>query len=154
MPPVPFGPAGDADAERWATFVASRRWAFARTYATTYPHEWTHAPAGTDAGFMWAVEYVRRTGRPEKYWGYSRPYLYFGPHKYWSMGSPVPATKVLNRCFPNPVDYAQGMDPALVTERQFEVWETLARLAPSLPWSRRKGVEAACKAYLRVSNPH
>lgn len=150
-PPKPqdsLGPAGDAEAERWAKFVATRKWTFARTYVSTYPHEWTSAPPGTDAEFMWAVEYVRQAGRSEKFWGYSRPYLYFGPHKYWSMGSPVNETTVLNRCFPRSVDYSPRVAPAQVTARQVEVWEELARLAPRLPWSRRKGVEAACRGYL------
>lgn len=141
-----------ADAERWARFVASRRFTFAKSYARTYPHEWTSAKAGADTEFMWAVEYLRRAGKVETFWGIKGDYLYFNGHKYWTMGAPSQETEVINRCYPNPLDHAAQV-PGGLGERQAEVWVELARLAACLPIQKRKGVEAVCTAYLENMLP-
>lgn len=141
-----------ADHARWEAFVTARRWTFAKTYVDKYPHEWTHAKPNTDAEFMWAVDYLNRHGKVERFWGWERPYFYFtgphGTHRYWTMGAPAHETEIINRCFPDATDYWPRLTPEQATERRRAVWQALERLAAVLPNKRRKGVEAACIAYL------
>lgn len=143
---------GESEFARWEAFVAARRWTFAKTYVDRYPHEWTSTKANTDAEFMWAVGYLNRLGKTERFWGWERPYFYHagphGTHKYWTMGSPAHETEIINRCTPDPLDYWPRLSTGQATDRRREVWLELARLAPLLPNEKRKGVEAACTAYL------
>jgi hypothetical protein len=80
----------------FTSFVQSHRWIFARTMPHN-PHEYTLRRNTDDATFDAAVRYIREHGRMETYWG--KPYrtLYFGDHKYWTMGAPLEVTILINR---------------------------------------------------------
>ncbi len=91
----PDQPSGWSEQE-FAEFVQSHNWQVARTMPEN-PHEYTHRRNSLQADFEAAVRYVREHGRLESYAG--RPYktLYFGDHKYWTMGAPLEVTILINR---------------------------------------------------------
>jgi hypothetical protein len=64
------------------------------------PHEYTirNWRPEFEADFVRAIEGVREFGHPEHF--YEQTYIYFRLDglKYWTMGSPVSETVVLNRC--------------------------------------------------------
>jgi hypothetical protein len=82
--------------EDFAQFVTHHRWRFARTMLSD-PHEYTLRRNALSATFDDAVRYIREHGYTEYYGG--RPYqaLYFGDHKYWTMGAALPETILINR---------------------------------------------------------
>jgi hypothetical protein len=83
-------------AEDFQHFVEQSRWIFAKTMPHN-PHEYTLRRHTTAEQFDAAVRFVRENGVMEEYWG--RPYktLYFGDHKYWTMGEPLESTILINR---------------------------------------------------------
>jgi hypothetical protein len=80
----------------FADYVASHPWVFARTMPRN-PHEYTLRRETDDATFEAAVRYVRQHGVMETYGGKPYRVLYFGAHKYWTMGAPLEVTILINR---------------------------------------------------------
>ena len=72
-------------------------WRFAGSMPSM-PHHYTlRARWGEDAAFAWAVECIRRHGYQRKFRGRAYTYLDANGHSYWTMGSPVPETTLINR---------------------------------------------------------
>ena len=95
----------ETDAAFIDTFVAERRWQFAKTYADTAPHEytirdWKPEKASQDH-FDRFIQLIRQHGVTEKFWGKPNAYLYIGDWKYWTMGAPINETVVINRADAN-----------------------------------------------------
>ena len=92
------GDAGDsAAAETMQETLEERTWTFAKTMPEN-PHYWTAKDSWPDPQlFERVVEYIRAYGEQEIYEG--RPYTVFRASgwKYWTMGSPVPETTIINR---------------------------------------------------------
>ena len=82
--------------KEFARFVASQPWIFARTMPEN-PHEYALRRQGTNANFEAAVRFIREHGLIEDYRGRSYKILYFGNHKYWTMGAPLAETILINR---------------------------------------------------------
>jgi hypothetical protein len=80
----------------FADFVAAHRWVFARTMPRNR-HEYTLRRETDDATFEAAVRFVRQHGVMETYGGKPYRVLYFGCHKYWTMGAPLEITILINR---------------------------------------------------------
>ena len=95
----------EADAVLMDTFIAERRWQFAKTYAETAPHEYTIRDWMSDKvsqdQFYQFVQLVRQHGVTEKFWGKPNTYFYIGDWKYWTMGAPIDETIVINRADAN-----------------------------------------------------
>ena len=91
----PDRPSGSKEAD-FADFVNRHVWQFARTMPYN-PHEYTLPRNTLSASFEAAVRYIREYGFIEYYRGYPYKVLYFGDHKYWTMGNPVPETDLINR---------------------------------------------------------
>ena len=79
-------------------FVIREKWTFAKTYAKTWPHEYIVRDRVDEALFVRLVEHIRAHGYQGRF--YSRPITYFDEAglTYWTMGSPIAETTVINRC--------------------------------------------------------
>jgi len=77
--------------------IESKTWHFAKTMSWM-PHwyarrrEW-----GDEAEFERLVKFIRETGVSENFGKKSYCYLYLDGYKYWTMGSPVAETILINR---------------------------------------------------------
>jgi len=82
-------------APEYAAFVVGRAWRAARTMQDN-PHEYA-LRTQHDLAFDAAVRYIRENGAVEYFKG--RPYktLYFGEHKFWTMGAALEETVLINR---------------------------------------------------------
>lgn len=101
QPPIP-----DEDLEKFRNYVKSVRWQYAKTYAKSWPHEYTIRwwRKDLDAEFCRLVLFIRANGVKEHFHKAIRPYFYIDGYKYWTMGDPLETTWVLNRAAgtPNP----------------------------------------------------
>ena len=80
----------------FAEFVGRHHWRFARTMPRN-PHEYTLRRNAANATFDAAARYIREHGSVEYYRGWPYKTLYFGDHKYWTMGDPLADTDLINR---------------------------------------------------------
>jgi hypothetical protein len=88
-----------ADIVWYRDFVAHRRWQRGKADPS---HEYTVRewdPERED-DFERAVALVRSLGEPGEFWATAYTYLHVDGMKYWTMGSTVSATTVLNRAEP------------------------------------------------------
>lgn len=96
MPPTD----GPTDSERTIlrSFIAARRWQFARTMPDN-PHWYTVRkwfPEGEES-FEEFVRLIREHGDDEVFGGRTYRYLDFDGFHYWTMGAPIAETTVINR---------------------------------------------------------
>ena len=81
-----------------AAFVNQQEWTFAKTYASTWPHEYIVRDRVDEGLFTRLVQHVRTFGHEESF--YSKRYTYY--HEagmvYWTMGEPMEETTLVNRC--------------------------------------------------------
>ena len=80
------------------TLISRVQWTWAKTYISI-PHEYiVRDKCGlTDAEFVYLINAQREYGIPEQWHKYNFPYLYIDGYKYWTMGSPIDETTVINR---------------------------------------------------------
>ena len=92
-------------------YIASVRWQFAKTMPQ-WPHEYTVRAWRPDLEqeFVEFVVLIRRDG-VVKAWPpdaseprYHHAYLELDGWEYWTMGSPIPETTLINRALPKPAD--------------------------------------------------
>jgi hypothetical protein len=98
------GPDMEFDANAARAYIRGVRWQFARTMPQ-WPHEYTVRDwcLELEPEFIAFVALIRRTGTA-KPWPpeastprYRNTYLELDGREYWTMGSPIPATTVINR---------------------------------------------------------
>lgn len=77
-------------------FVLSVNWRFAKTMPKD-PHWYTVRNFSDDAAFIEAVNIIRRDGKPVMYKGRAYISLDLDGWRYWTMGNPLPQTKIINR---------------------------------------------------------
>ena len=70
-------------------FVNSCQWTFAKSYASTWPHEYIVRSKVDERLFILLVEHIREHGYQGRF--YKKPITYFdeGGLVYWTMGSPT-----------------------------------------------------------------
>ncbi len=80
------------------TLISRVQWTWAKTYISI-PHEYiVRGKCGlTDDEFVYFINAQREHGIPEQWHKYNFPYLYIDGYKYWTMGSPIDETTVINR---------------------------------------------------------
>jgi hypothetical protein len=80
-------------------YVNAVHWKFAKTYAKTAPHEYTVRKWRPELQphFEGFAQYIRDNGTPEIFAGREYTYLAFDGFKYWTMGSPIDETIIINR---------------------------------------------------------
>ncbi len=70
---------------------------FAKTMPNI-PHEYTRRKDWpSESSFEWVVRFIRENGVQEKFGRKTFTYLYANGFKYWTMGSPVDRTILINR---------------------------------------------------------
>jgi hypothetical protein len=79
-------------------FVNEQKWTFAKTYATTWPHEDLVRDHVDEELFVLLVRHIRQYGYEGKF--YRKPFTYFDEDGmvYWTMGAPIEETTIVNRC--------------------------------------------------------
>ncbi|MEO5588632.1 MAG: hypothetical protein ABIS03_03520 [Gemmatimonadaceae bacterium] len=80
------------------SFVESARWTFAKTYATTWPHEYV-VLTNENAGMI--VELARHVvdhGTDGPFYAETHRYYHEGGKVYWSMDPSPETTTLINRC--------------------------------------------------------
>ena len=87
------------DVLKFDEYVKEVKWQWAKTYADTYPHYYTVREWRPDLDdvFVEVVLFIREYGITEWFFNTPRPYFYHDGCKYWTMGSPVDETVVINR---------------------------------------------------------
>jgi hypothetical protein len=79
-------------------YIKKVRWKEAKSYSGTTPHSYTIKEWDKDpANFEQAVLLIRTFGKPENFYRKTYIYFYYGDYKYWTMGSPLDETIVINR---------------------------------------------------------
>lgn len=77
-------------------FVGEHKWIFARTMPEN-PHEYTLRRDTSGITFDEAVRFIRQHGSIEFFKGRAYKMLAVEDHKYWTMGSPLGSTSLINR---------------------------------------------------------
>lgn len=85
-------------------YIASVRRIFAKTYAATAPHEYTlrKEKPELDVDFVSFVKLIRAEGYDAKFWNKTHRYLDVDGHQYWTMGTPIEDTILINRAIKAP----------------------------------------------------
>lgn len=88
------------DIQKIDEYIDKVYWKEAKSYRDKAPHEYTIRDWRKDLEptFLEFVQFIRRTGRQEKFFSRTFTYFYHGKYKYWTMGDPLDVTVVLNRC--------------------------------------------------------
>ncbi len=79
-------------------YIARCECTYAKTYPTT-PHEYIvrgKCPL-TEEESLYFVKVQRAIGIPARWGPYNFPYLHIDGYKYWTMGSPLDKTIIINR---------------------------------------------------------
>lgn len=78
-------------------FVDEARWTFAKTMPK-WPHEYIVRARVDESLFVRLVNHIRSHGYEG--WFYSKPITYYDDRGlvYWTMGSPIEETIIINRC--------------------------------------------------------
>jgi hypothetical protein len=79
-------------------FISRCTWTFAKTYADTWPHEYIVRDQVDETSFVELVTHIRAHGYEDRF--YEKPITYFDNDGmvYWTMGSPIDKTIIINRC--------------------------------------------------------
>jgi len=97
-------------------FVATTPWIFAKTYAKTWPHEYIVRDRVAEKLFLDLVRHIRNQGYEGTF--YQKPITYFDHDGmvYWTMGSPIEETTIVNRCVKEQ-SYEYKRDHGLLPEK-------------------------------------
>ena len=79
-------------------FVDSCQWTFAKTYADTWPHEYIVRKNVNEDLFVRLVGHIREHGYEGRFYRMRITYFEEGGLVYWTMGSPIEETTIVNRC--------------------------------------------------------
>jgi hypothetical protein len=83
--------------DEFRQFVLASRWTFAKSMPEM-PHEYTHRRWARDERlFEQAVLFIREHGYKQKFRGTTYTYYDLGGYQYWTQGSPLAATILINR---------------------------------------------------------
>jgi uncharacterized membrane protein YbaN (DUF454 family) len=85
------------DESRTKFLLLSAKFVYAKSMPR-FPHWYTLRRSWRNAAdFEAVVQFIRDHGKPEKFYGRVYLYFYVGKNKYWTMGSPLPETILINR---------------------------------------------------------
>lgn len=84
-------------ASKLKEFIAKCHWTYAKTMHE-WPHEYIVRKKVDEALFVQLVKHIREFGYGGRF--YKRPITYFDYEgmTYWTMGEPIEATTIINRC--------------------------------------------------------
>ena len=78
-------------------FIDSSRWTFAKTMPE-WPHEYIVRKKVDNDLFILLVLFIRNNGYERKFYKKDITYYEYGGLIYWTMGSPIEETTIINRC--------------------------------------------------------
>lgn len=79
-------------------FIADNEWVFAKTYASTFPHEYTTRDrVKDDKKFNDFIQYIRDNAKLKPFFKFVYLYCEIGDMEYWEMGRPIKTAVVINR---------------------------------------------------------
>ena len=78
--------------------VTSARWTFAKTYAHTWPHEYTLRTADNIAFILALAKHIAEHGIDGRFYSDVRKYHHEGGKVYWFMDDSPEAATLINRC--------------------------------------------------------
>jgi len=79
-------------------FIDSTDWTFAKTYASTWPHEYVVQTAENEALILALARHIFEHGTEERFYGQRRKYHHEAGKVYWSMDPTPEETTLINRC--------------------------------------------------------
>jgi len=79
-------------------FIKNETWIFAKTYAKTWPHEYLVREKVDEKIFVEFVHFIREQGYKGKFYQIDITYLDYNNEVFWTMGSPIDETTIINRC--------------------------------------------------------
>jgi len=79
-------------------FIDSCRWTFATRYAETWPHEYIVRKDVNEDLFVRLVGHIREHGYEGRFYRMRITYFEEDGMVYWTMGSPINNTIIINRC--------------------------------------------------------
>lgn len=79
-------------------FVESSSWRFAKTYASTWPHEYVVRTAENAQMILALARHIFARGTDGRFYSQVRKYHHEGGKVYWSMASTPEAATLINRC--------------------------------------------------------
>jgi len=80
-------------------FILSHNWKFAKTMPTI-PHWYVvREQCRNDLEFCRFVMHIRKYGEVRPWHKYRHTYLDIGEYSYWTMGSPIDETIIINRAY-------------------------------------------------------
>ena len=79
-------------------FVESAKWTFAKTYATTWPHEYIVRTPQNASMLLALARHIIQYGLDGRFYSQVRKYHHEGGKVYWSMDATPEATTLVNRC--------------------------------------------------------
>jgi SAM-dependent methyltransferase len=91
-----------ADLDWWLEFARTREWTFAKTYATTAPHDYVvqdRTPGVTHDDIVRAARVISTFGQPGKYYSVTKIYLEGpdGQHRWWTEDRHFTDATLVNR---------------------------------------------------------
>lgn len=79
-------------------FIENSKWVFAKSYADTFPHEYTTRDKAEDIGiFEDFIRYMRDNSKIKSFFGKAYLYCEIDGLEYWEMGRPIKTIVVINR---------------------------------------------------------
>ena len=79
-------------------FVAMVSWTFAKTYATTWPHEYIVRTPENASMILAIARHIFEHGIEERFYSQIIKYHHEGGKVYWSMDMTPESTDLINRC--------------------------------------------------------
>jgi hypothetical protein len=86
--------------EEFASFVDALEWKFAKTMPKN-PHSYIVRERVDQTLFEDAVKFIRENGYVKTWFNKRYVYFDYNGHQYWTMGSPIPETTIMNRAVKN-----------------------------------------------------
>ncbi len=79
-------------------FIEDAEWIFAKTYATTWPHEYLVKAKVDPHRFTALVRHIRAHGYQGRFYKKIIGYFDEAGYVYWTMGGPIERCDIVNRC--------------------------------------------------------
>ena len=79
-------------------FVESSMWTFAKTYASTWPHDYIVQTPHNASMILALARHIFENGIEERFYSQTYRYHHEGGKVYWCMASTPQTTTLINRC--------------------------------------------------------
>jgi SAM-dependent methyltransferase len=127
----------------------------------TNPHHYTLRTQWHQQTFDQTVQYIRSNGYQNTYQNRTYTYLNINGYKYWTMGSPIPETTLINRAAltnPHPYDKISETYDTLFIDHKYrqedtQLYELIQTIAPNINHGSVLEIGCGASATLNHLNP-